>query len=255
MTTTIHHEGLRAPGSGPNDPESVTRKKMQFWDRSKFLIALVLAYLVLTWKVMADHEGIMSFPEGARQIAMEYQWIFWLLGVEITRQLHFFVSEHWSGYHRFWSQKVFGGFERWTHRRFDDWTRFRLARALKILFFVTLIALVLGAVLDVSPFTALLQAPALIWQALPFFLQIVFLFFFVIIQFVGLFWFLSRAASRRTSPMTSRPASTTCGDRTTWSSASRRTSSSWSGPTRSRGAAVTSPAACCCGARRAPARP
>lgn len=165
---------------------------MQFWDRSKFLIALVLAYLVLTWKVMADHEGIMSFPEGARQIAMEYQWIFWLLGVEITRQLHFFVSEHWSGYHRFWSQKVFGGFERWTHRRFDDWTRFRLARALKILFFVTLIALVLGAVLDVSPFTALLQAPALIWQALPFFLQIVFLFFFVIIQFVGLFWFLSR---------------------------------------------------------------
>ncbi|TYB68886.1 AAA family ATPase [Nonomuraea sp. PA05] len=192
MTTTIHHEGLRAPGSGPNDPESVTRKKMQFWDRSKFLIALVLAYLVLTWKVMADFEGIISFPEAARRIAMEYQWIFWLLGAEIVRQLHFFISEHWSGYHRFWSQKVFGGFERWTHRRFDDWTRFRLARALKILFFITLIALVLGAVLDVSPFAALLQAPALIWQALPFFLQIVFLFFFVIIQFVGLFWFLSR---------------------------------------------------------------
>ncbi|GAA2204544.1 hypothetical protein GCM10009850_004170 [Nonomuraea monospora] len=192
MTTTIHHEGLRAPGSGPNDPESVTRKKMQFWDRSKFLIALVLAYLVLTWKVMADFEGIISFPEAARRIAMEYQWIFWLLGAEIVRQLHFLISEHWSGYHRFWSQKVFGGFERWTHRRFDDWTRFRLARALKIVFFITLIALVLGAVLDVSPFTALLQAPALLWQALPFFLQIVFLFFFVIIQFVGLFWFLSR---------------------------------------------------------------
>ncbi|WP_326638380.1 AAA family ATPase [Nonomuraea fuscirosea] len=192
MTTTIHHEGLRAPGSGPSDPESVTRKKMQFWDRSKFLIVLVLAYLILTWKVMADFEGIMTFPEAAQKIAVEYQWIFWLLGAEAIRQLHFFVSEHWSAYHRFWSQKVFGGFERWTHRRFDDWTRFRLARALKIAFFITLIALVLGAVLDISPFAALLQAPALIWQALPFFLQIVFLFFFVIIQFVGLFWFLSR---------------------------------------------------------------
>ncbi|MFB4264856.1 AAA family ATPase [Nonomuraea sp. GTA35] len=192
MTTTIHHEGLRAPGSGPNDPESVTRKKMQLWDRSKFLVVLVLAYLVLTWKVMADFEGVISFPEAAQQIAIAYQWIFWLLGAEIIRQLHFFVSEHWSGYHRFWSQKVFGGFERWTHRRFDDWTRFRLARALKIVFFVTLIALVLGAVLDVSPFTALLQAPALLWQALPFLLQIVFLFFVIIIQFVGLFWFLSR---------------------------------------------------------------
>jgi hypothetical protein len=97
LTTTIHHEGLRAPGSGPNDPESVTRKKMQLWDRSKFLVALVLAYLVLTWKVMADFEGVISFPEAAQQIAIAYQWIFWLLGAEIIRQLHFFVSEHWSG--------------------------------------------------------------------------------------------------------------------------------------------------------------
>ncbi|MGW2144591.1 AAA family ATPase [Nonomuraea bangladeshensis] len=189
---TNHLEGLRAPGSGPSDPESVTRKKMQFWDRSKFLIALVLAYLVLTWKVMADYEGVTTFPDAARSIANAYPWIFWLLGVELVRQLHFLVSEHWSGYHRFWSQKVFGGFERWTHRRFDDWTRYRLSRALKIAFLVALVALVLGAVLDVSPFAALMQAPALIWQALPFFLQIVFLFFFVIIQFVGLFWFLSR---------------------------------------------------------------
>ncbi|MDP4508166.1 AAA family ATPase [Nonomuraea turcica] len=192
MTTTIHHEGLRAPGSGPSDPESVTRKKMQFWDRSKFLIVLVAAYFILTWKVMADFEGVVTFPEAARAIAQAYQWIFWLLGAELVRQLHFFVSEHWSAYHRFWSQKVFGGFDRWTHRRFDDWTRYRLSRALKITFFVVLIALVLGAVLDVSPFQALFQVPALIWQALPFFLQIVFLFFFVIIQFVGLFWFLSR---------------------------------------------------------------
>ncbi|MEV4367938.1 AAA family ATPase [Nonomuraea sp. NPDC049637] len=192
MTTTVQHEGLRAPGSGPSDPDSVTRKKMQFWDRSKFLISLVLAYLILTWKVMADWTGVVTFPEAAWKIGYEYQWIFWLLGAEVLRQLHFLVSEHWSGYHRFWSQKVFGGFERWTHRRFDDWTRYRISRALKIAFFVTLTALVAGAVLDVSPFVALLQAPTLIWQALPFLLQIVFLFFFVIIQFVGLFWFLSR---------------------------------------------------------------
>ncbi|NUS07532.1 MAG: AAA family ATPase, partial [Nonomuraea sp.] len=191
-TSTVQHEGLRAPGSGPSDPDSVTRKKMQFWDRSKFLIVLVLAYLILTWKVMADWTGVVTFPEAAQKIAYEYQWIFWLLGAETARQLHFLVSEHWSAYHRFWSQKVFGGFERWTHRRFDDWTRYRISRALKIAFVITVVALVAGAVLDVSPFVALLQAPTLIFQALPFLMQIVFLFFFVIIQFVGLFWFLSR---------------------------------------------------------------
>ncbi|MEU7828987.1 AAA family ATPase [Nonomuraea sp. NPDC049129] len=192
MTTTTHHGGLRAPGSGPSDPEAVTRKKMRFWDRSKFLIGLVLAFLVLTWKVMADYEGIVSFGEAMRAIAYAYQWIFWLLGVEALRQLHFFVSERWSAYHRFWSHRVFGGFERWSHRRFDDWTRYRFSRAAKIVFWVVLIALVLGAVLETSPFLALFSAPALIWKAMPFLIQIVFLFFVVIIQFVGLFWFLSR---------------------------------------------------------------
>ncbi|MFI6595508.1 AAA family ATPase [Nonomuraea sp. NPDC050536] len=192
MTTTAHHEGLRAPGSGPSDPEAVTRKKMQLWDRSKFLLAIVLAFLVLTWKVMADFAGVVPFTEAMQAIARAYPWIFWLLGAEVIRQLHFFISERWSGYHRFWSQKVFGGFERWTHRRFDDWTRYRISRAIKVLFFVTLLALVLGAVSGDNPFVALFTVPSLVVQALPFLVQIVFLFFVVIIQFVGLFWFLSR---------------------------------------------------------------
>ncbi|MEU0571394.1 AAA family ATPase, partial [Nonomuraea sp. NPDC005983] len=190
--TTVHHEGLRAPGSGPTDPDAVTRKKMRFWDRSKFLIGLVLAFLVLTWKVMADFEGVVPFGEAMLAIARAHQWIFWLLGAEAVRQLHFLVSERWSGYHRFWSRRVFGGFERWAHRRFDDWTRYRVSRAVKIAFWVVVLALVLGAVLEVSPLLALFRAPALIWQAMPFLIQIVFLFFVVIIQFVGLFWFLSR---------------------------------------------------------------
>ncbi|GAA2309819.1 hypothetical protein GCM10010149_70050 [Nonomuraea roseoviolacea subsp. roseoviolacea] len=192
MNTTTHHEGLRAPGSGPADPDSVTRKRMPFWDRSKFLLGLVLAFLVLSWKTMADFEGIVGFPEAVRVIAYEHQWIFWLLGAEALRQLHFLVSERSSRYHGFWSRRVFGGFERWSHRRFDDWTRYRIARAIKIVFWGVLVALVLGAVLETSPFLALFRAPALVFQALPFLFQIVFLFFVVIIQFVGMFWFLSR---------------------------------------------------------------
>ena len=50
----------------------------------------------------------------------------------------------------------------------------------------------LGAVLDTSPLLALFQAPALIWKALPFILQVVFLLFIVVMQFVAIFWFLSR---------------------------------------------------------------
>lgn len=160
---------------------------MRFWERSTFLILPVAAYLILIWKVMADFEGIIDFPEAAQKIALEHQWIFWLLGAELIRQAHFLVGENWQAYHRFWSRKVFGGFERWTHRRLSDWTRFRVARALKIALFAALIALALGAVLDVSPFAAPLRATALIWEALPFFPLLL-----VVIPVTGLIWFLSR---------------------------------------------------------------
>ncbi|GAA2673785.1 hypothetical protein GCM10010412_054470 [Nonomuraea recticatena] len=192
MTTTYQEGGLRAPGSGPVDPDTVTRKRMVFWDRIKILLVLSIVFLVLAWKEMADYAGIMPFDDALRRIGENHPWIFYLLGAEFVRQVHFFVSERSSGYHRFWSRGVFGGFERWTHRRFSDWTRFRLARLIKIVFWVTLLALVLGAVLDTSPFLALFQAPALAFQALPYVAQLAFAFFFIIFQFVGLFWFLSR---------------------------------------------------------------
>ncbi|MFB9882746.1 AAA family ATPase [Planobispora siamensis] len=187
-----HVEGLRPPGSGPTDPESQTRKRMPFWDRIKFVLILTIIYFVLVWNKMASFEGVMTFQDALILTARDAQWIFWLLGAEILRQVHFGISEHSAGYHRFWTRSVFGGFERWTHRRFSDWNRFRLARAIKWLFWIAVLALILGEVLDTSPAIALFQAPALIWQALPYVAQLAFAFFFIAFQFIGLFWLLSR---------------------------------------------------------------
>ncbi len=184
-------EGLRPPDEGPGDRNRSTRPKLALWDRIKFLMLFAIAFLVLVWASMADNP-LLPFVDAMRIQLQERWWILALAGLEVLRQIHFLISEHWSGYHRFWTNKVFGGFERTTHRRFSDWTRFRLARALKWLFWIAFIAVVAGAVLDTSPFLALFQAPALIWQALPFILQGVFLLFIVVMQFVAIFWFLSR---------------------------------------------------------------
>ena len=184
-------EGLRPPDEGPGDRIRSTRPKLALWDRIKFLMLFAIAFLVLVWASMADNP-LLPFVDAMRIQLQERWWILALAGLEVLRQIHFLISEHWSGYHRFWTNKVFGGFERTTHRRFSDWTRFRLARALKWLFWIAFIAVVAGAVLDTSPFLALFQAPALIWQALPFILQGIFLLFIVVMQFVAIFWFLSR---------------------------------------------------------------
>ncbi|WP_030454228.1 AAA family ATPase [Herbidospora cretacea] len=188
------YEGLRPPGSGPDDRDPRTRKKMAFWDRSKIIIFLVAAFLILTVKTMGEFEGVMTFWDAVVYQAEATGWILWLIGIDLIRQIHFLISERSAGYHRLWTKGIFGGFDRWVHRRFSDWTRYRLSRAIKVVFWITLIAFILAEVLpgDVSPIMALFQAPALLWQAMPMIAQLAFAFFFIVFQFIGLFWFLSR---------------------------------------------------------------
>ncbi len=140
---------------------------------------------------MADNP-LLPFVDAVRIHVVESQWLLWLMGLELLRQVHYFISERSAGYHRFWSYRVFGGFDRAMKRRFSDWTRFRLARLVKIIAFIVLFAVVAGQILETSPVLALFAAPALLWQALPMILQLAFAFFFIAFQFIGLFWLLSR---------------------------------------------------------------
>ncbi|WP_395107438.1 AAA family ATPase [Actinomadura sp. SCN-SB] len=168
-----------------------TRPRPAPWDRIKYPLLLTVVWFILVWAAMADNP-LLPFVDAMREQSRAASWVFVLLGLELIRQGHFLISERSSGYHRFWTHRVFGGFERYTHRRFSPWTRFRVWRATVWLFWIAVFAVVAGKVLDTSPALALFEAPRLLWEALPFLLQIIFLFFVIIIQFVGLFWFLSR---------------------------------------------------------------
>ena len=150
-----------------------------------------MIWLVVVWAAMADNP-LLPFVDAVRLHVVESQWLLWLMGLELLRQVHYFISERSAGYHRFWSYRVFGGFDRAMKRRFSDWTRFRLARLVKIIAFIVLFAVVAGQILETSPVLALFAAPALLFQALPMILQLAFAFFFIAFQFIGLFWLLSR---------------------------------------------------------------
>jgi len=188
---TDRPEGLRPPGERPRDEDRRTRKPLSLWDRAKFLLLLSLLWLVLVWASMAD-DPLLPFLDAARLQRRESAWVLVLLGVEALRQVHFLVSEHWAGYHRFWTKRVFGGFDRFSRHRFSDWNRFRLARVVKWLIWIAIYALIAGKLLKTSPALAIFQAPAVLWHILPFILQLAFAFFFIAFQFIGLFWLLSR---------------------------------------------------------------
>jgi cell division protease FtsH len=191
VTTAAQPEGLRPPGERPRDDDRPTRKPLGLWDRVKFILLLSLIWLVLVWSSMADNP-LLPFVDAARTQLREAAWVLVLIGLEVLRQAHFLLSEHWSRYHRFWTKRVFGGIDRFARRRFSDWTRFRLVRVFKWLLWIAVYAVVASKILGTSPILAIFQAPAVLFKVLPFILQLAFAFFFIAFQFIGLFWLLSR---------------------------------------------------------------
>jgi len=189
--TPTHSEGPSPVPPNPTEEERTTRKPTPLWDRVKFVILLTLVWFVLVWAAVAENP-LLSFADSVRIQSRAAAWVFVLLGAELLRQLHFLVSERSAHYHRFWTERVFGATDRWMRRRFGDWTRFRLARALKWLFWVAVLSVVLSMIYDTTPVLGLFRAPAAALAAAPTVFQLAFAAFFVIFQFAAIFWFLSK---------------------------------------------------------------
>jgi len=183
-----HDRGPTPPGRPTG--ERATRKPVGWWDRAKFTIFLGGAWLVVVWAAMADDPNL-PFSDAARIQARSAAWLLVLLGLEVLRQLHYFVSERSAGYHRFWTETVFGGMNR-RSSRMNDWTRYRLGRAFRGVLLLVIVALLLGRLYDVSPAQGLFRLPKAVWDALPLVLQLLFLMAAVVLQFVAIFWFLSK---------------------------------------------------------------
>ena len=173
----------------PKDTERKTRIHLSFYDRTKFLFLFTLTFLILVWADMAGEEGL-GFADALEESAYRRWWIFPLFAIELIRQTHFLIAELAAPYHGVW-QRYFGFVDRALHR-LSDWTRFRLSRVIKWLVFISLLSVILGAIYKETPVRALFFAPRALWSALPVIAQLGFAVVFVIIQFVAIFWFLSR---------------------------------------------------------------
>jgi cell division protease FtsH len=176
--------------SRQRDEDRLTRKPLGLWDRIRLILLFAGAWAVLFWAALAQFDPQISTQEAANQTLRSYWWVLALAGLELLRQIHYLISERSARYHRFWNQ----AFTRKDKRlsRMNDWTRFRIGRVGKILFILAIIDLALAKIYHLPPATALIQLPIAVFQALPFVWQLAFSFFFIVFQFVGLFWFLSR---------------------------------------------------------------
>jgi ATP-dependent Zn protease len=167
------------------------------WDRVKILVLLAVVMgaiiassddlgFVSLWEVTAE---FFSSPAG---IALGTLFL-----LEVLRQMHYYLSERSASYNSFWQDSVFGGMERWTHAHMKPWTRYRVSRFIRWSIYLFVFALVIDYFVDEvnGPLEALVEAPRLIVDALPFVFQLMFGFLFVAVQFIGIFWLLSRGGT------------------------------------------------------------
>jgi cell division protease FtsH len=180
--------------SRPRPSERTTRAPSHGWDRVRLVILLALLWvcgLAIVWTTTVHPLG-GPMSEAIRIAFHDYLWILVLGALEIVRQIHYFIEEHSKGYFAFWQHGVFGGMSR-RLRRMDDWTRYRMARSFKAAIVLFALSTFLGRIFHTDPvWLGLVDAPGRLVVALPFVLQMAFSFFFIIFQFIGLFWFLSR---------------------------------------------------------------
>jgi len=173
------------------DEDRKTRKPLDWWDRVKLLVLWLGAYALTLWSTIATNPII---PIGDAVYQSTYTMpglaLLVLFVVELIRQLHFVIAEFASGYYLFWKRL----FERSDARimKIKPWTRFRLARVFRWAFLIYVAAAITGSFIGTSAIGAVVEAPQLILQSMPYILQIVFYIFIAIIQFVAIFWFLSR---------------------------------------------------------------
>jgi cell division protease FtsH len=184
-------QGFTYQGGRPREEDMLTRRKLPFWDRVKWLLLLAVIWLILVWSLMADNP-LVGFADALRiEVGLAY-WVFILIGLELIHQAHFLISEHWAAYHQFWVHKVWGRSERFQERKLSAWTRYRIGRVIRWVILISVIAILAGKIMHDPPVTALLLVPAILWHAMPMVIQYAFLLFFTVAQFALLFWFMSR---------------------------------------------------------------
>lgn len=176
--------------------EPLTRPPIMFWDRAKLLV-VVAAIFAMSVAIKREDVPIMSWGDVLRDQINAKWWLFVLAGLEIIHQIHLFISEKSGGYNQAWENKVWGAWER-RMSKLNPWLRYRLGRMVKVLVWVTLGLLVFSRIWGVSFLEAVVQAPGRLWSnpfgnaGMPWFFQFFFAFGYIMLQFVGMFWFLSR---------------------------------------------------------------
>jgi ATP-dependent Zn protease len=179
--------------SRPKESEREYRTPVHPWDRVRLLIFILGAFLVL---VLADVSASnMSFRSALQEQVAKRWWLLALAVIEVLRQLHYYLQEQSKGYYRFWRSAL--DREEAALGRINPHVRYRLGRLGRLLVFGWILGAILASFISqpgdqVSALEAWFRLPGLIKESMGQIVYFAFLISFGILQFVAIFWFMSR---------------------------------------------------------------
>ncbi len=182
--------------AGPAEPAVVVgprwdkKKRRPFWMRARLLIFMAALWGVLFWYALSA-DPLLSVHDGLIQTWNAKWWLTALFALELVRQVHYLISEHWGLWNHFWADNVFGRLSRRT-LRFSDWARYRAKRIVLVVLLIAAVAVIAGAALDENPVTALFSLPGKLVSVLGYLAYVVFILVIAVGQFAAIFWFLSK---------------------------------------------------------------
>ena len=181
----------------PDDARPKVRPKMQLWDRLKFLVLIAVIFALLVAKQKSDIP-IMSVGEAIKDQLRSKWWLLVLAGIEVLRQLHYLICEHSARYNQFWEEHIWGAWNRRVEKM-NPWLRYRINRVFRFTVVSFVVLAILAGLWNVPLLTALVEAPSRLWdlafgplQSMPALVYILFFVGMAIIQFVAIFWFMSK---------------------------------------------------------------
>lgn len=167
------------------------------------VIGTVIAVIsVVAWKHVGDGN---SFIDAWALASQEWHLLVWVAMLDVVRQVHYALGESskaWWGF----TQRAEARLES-TRRRLRPWTRFLIARYAKVLLVGTLVCAWLAKSWNVSILSVPGELPTYAWsllwsrsQNLPLIIQVMLLLGLAVMQFVAIFWFMSRGGVEELAP-------------------------------------------------------
>jgi cell division protease FtsH len=165
------------------------RPTQYLWERIRLtllftvVLGLMFASTLQSNPLMTTEDAFLSTVDIAPELPA-------FITLEVARQLLIFLAERNRRFYSLvlWVTKILG----FPTRRMSERGKANLARLAFWLIMLSVYAIIASKFMGTSPVGAVFGLPAMVFKALPMLAQLAFAFFFIVFQFIGLFWFLSR---------------------------------------------------------------